>query len=157
MKFEYIAQQSEGSGTGGAFLRMDTGDSVNAVIRGDVHKYWQIWPQGGTKQVFDEPTAGSQLRFKVNVVINEDGQFVAKIWDFPAATNNMLFEIQKEVDLEKTKIKLSRVGQGKKKSWMIIPLGPLDAKALKQVEAVELLSFAPRESQTDTGDLPGEF
>lgn len=156
MKFLHVGKQSDGGSSGGAFLRLDTGESVNAILRGEPYTYYQIWPQGGMKQVFTEPTAGAQMRFKINVIVHEDGQFVAKIWDFPAATNNMLFEIQKEVDLEKTKLKLSRVGTGKKKAWMIIPLGPLDAKALKQIEAVELLPLEPREAQPDTGDN-GEF
>lgn len=155
MKFEFIDKQSDG-GNGGAFLKLDTGESVNAILRGEPYKYYQIWPQGGTKQVFSEPTAGAQMRFKVNVIVHEDGQFVAKIWDFPAMTSNMLYEIQQEVDLEKTKLKLSRTGTGKKKAWMIIPLGPIDAKTIKQVDAVELLPLAPQESQPDTGDA-GEF
>lgn len=156
MKFTHVASQSNGDGSGGAFLKLDTGESVNAILRGDPYVFWQVWPQGGTKQVFTEPTAGAQMRFKINAIVHEDGKFVAKIWEFPAFTNNMLAEFQKDLDLEKTKLKISRTGTGKKKMWMVIPLGPLDAKTLKQIESVELLPLEPQAPQADTGDN-GEF
>jgi hypothetical protein len=158
MKFEHIPmKQSDGNGSGGAsFLKIEEGKSVNAVFRGELLKFWQTWPQGGTKQVFTEPTAGASMRFKANVIIHEDGAFVAKIWEFPATVNNMLYEISNEVDITKTKCKISRMGSGKKTQWMIIPLGPLDAKALKQIDAVELLPLsAPVASDHHEG--PGEF
>ncbi len=155
MKFTRVGNQSDGA-SGGAFLKLDTGESVNAVLKGELYTFWQVWPQGGTKQVFTEPTAGAQMRFKINAIVYEDGGFTAKVWEFPAATNDMLFELQQEVDLEKTKLKISRTGQGKKKMWMVIPLGPLDAKALKAVDAVALLPLGPAPARPDTGDS-GEF
>lgn len=157
MKFEFVqTAQSEGS-AGGPFLKLDTGESVNAVLRGNYYKFWQIWPQGGSKQIFDQPTSGAQMRFRVNVIVHEEGKFVAKIWEFPVMTNNMLVEIQKEVNLQTTKLKISRTGQGKKKAWMIIPLGPLDAKALKQVEAVELNILEPQQSANEAPTAKDEF
>ncbi len=156
MKFEHVQmKQSDGGGNGGTFLKIDEGKSVNVVFRGDVYKFYQVWPQGGVKQVYSEPTAGASMRFKANVIVQEEGKFIAKVWEFPATVNNMLFEISNEVDITKTKCKISRMGSGKKTQWMIIPLGPLDAKALKLVDAVELLSVEPQAPQPDTGDDGG--
>lgn len=156
MKFQRVGKQSDNGGSGGSFLKLESGESVNAVLRGEIYTFYQIWPQGGTKQVFSVPTAGAQMRFKVNAVVHEDGTFVPKVWEFPAPTNDMLYEIQQEVDLEKTKLKISRTGSGMKKSWLVIPLGPLDAKALKAVDDVKLLRLEPLEARPDTGDK-GEF
>lgn len=156
MKFEHVQmKQSDGNG-GGSFLKLESGKSVNGVFRGELYTFWQTWPQGGTKQVFAEPTPGAQMRFKANVVIYEDGKFVAKAWEFSPTVNNMLYEISQELDITKTKCKISRIGEGKKTQYIIIPLGPLDAKSLKAIEAVELVQLEPREPQPDTGDN-GEF
>lgn len=155
MKFAHVEKQSDGNG-GGAFLKIEDGKSVNGVFRGELYTFYQSWPQGGTKQIYDVPTAGASMRFKANVVIFEDGKFVAKVWEFPVTVNNMLYEIAGELDITKTKCKISRLGSGKKTQWMVFPLGPLDAKALKQVEAVELLPLAGQAAQPDTGDN-GEF
>lgn len=155
MKFEHIqVKQSDGNGSG-SFLKVDDGKSVNVVFRGDVLKFWYTWPDGGTKQIFSEPVAGCSLRFKANVIVHEEGKFVAKLWEFPKTVNNMLYEISQEVDITTTKCKLTRKGSGKKTQWIVIPLGPLDAKALKQIDAVELLPLEAPAPQADTGDDGG--
>jgi hypothetical protein len=159
MKFKHVQlKQSDGNG-GGTFLKVEEGKSVNVVFRGDVFEFYQVWPQGGTKQVFTEPTAGASMRFKVNAIVHEDGKFVAKLWEFPPTVSNLLFEISQEVDLTKTKCKLSRVGSGKKTQWVVIPLGPLDAKALKAIDAVELLPLKPSSlpAQEPSGAPGDEF
>lgn len=156
MKFEHVQMKQSDGGGNGTFLKVEDGKSVNVVFAGELFKFYQSWPQGGTKQVFTEPTAGASVRFKANVIIHEDGKFIAKIWEFPASVNNMLFEISNELDITKTKCKISRMGGGKKTQWMVFPLGPVDAKSLKAIEAVELLPLKPQDAQPDTGDN-GEF
>lgn len=145
MKFEYIEmKQSDGIGSG-SFLKIGDGQSVNVVFRGEVAKFWQTWPMGGTKQIFNEPTAGASMRFRVNVVVHENGAFTAKVWEFSPTVSNTLHEISKDLDLSKSKCKITRMGSGKKTQWIVIPLGPVDKKAMQAIEAVELLPLSPQE------------
>jgi hypothetical protein len=152
MKFEHVQTKGGGGLEGGSFLKIEEGKSVNGVFRGELKKFWQSWPLGGTKQVFDEPTPGSSIRFRANVVVNEGGKFIAKVWEFGAPVNNMLFEYSQEMEITKVKCKITRTGSGKKTQYIVIPLGPLDAKALKAIEAVELLPLEPKEFTKEEAD-----
>lgn len=157
MKFEHIeTKQSDGLGNG-SFLKIEEGKSVNVVFRGDLYKFWQSWPQGGTKQIFSEPTPGASIRFRANVIIHDGAKFTARVWEFGALVNNMLYEYSSEMEIEKTKCKITRTGSGKKTQYIVIPLGPLDKKALKEIEAVELLPLGPQENsapQTIPDEVP---
>lgn len=147
MKFERVSQ---GNGDGGNYLKIEDNSSVNGILRGDVLKFYQLWPQGGDKQVFDKPTLGASPRFKVNFIVHEDGKFCAKVWEFPPTVSNMLADIAEAYDLTQTKIKISKHKQGKKTSYMILPLAneKLSPKVLKEINAVELntLSISPTET-----------
>ena len=169
MKFERIeTKQSDGVSGGGNFLKIESGQSVTGVFRGEIGTFWQAWPRGGAKQVFSEPTPGSALRFRANFVVHENGKFVAKVYEFGVMVNNTLFEIQQEnIDLTTTKVKISRYGSGKNDTrYVVLPLGPVPPKALKEIEAVELRPVTPPqisesvpfeneiELETDAEELP---
>jgi len=152
MKFERVQlKQGGGESGGGSFLKIDDNGSVNGVLRGDVLKFYQDWPKGGEKLVFDKPMPRAKPRFLVNFIVHEGGKFVAKIWEFPPTVSNMLADISEAYDLSQTKIKITKHVQGKQTSYMILPLAneKLTAKQLKDIESVELntLSITP----TDTG------
>lgn len=133
-------RRAEPKHEGGNFIKLESGQSVTGVFRGDVLEFYQSWPKGGEKQVSLEPFEGGKLRMKANFVVHEGGKFVAKIFEFPVRVNNMLADIASEYDLNKTKIKLTRQGEGKNTNWMILPITkePLSAKQLKEIAAVEL-------------------
>jgi hypothetical protein len=129
--------KGEGNGTSN-YLKVGDGKSVTGVFRGEVHEFWQSWPRGGTKQVFGEPTPGASSRFKINFVTSEDKRLVAKVWEFGLTVYNQMAELSENFDLETTSVKISRRGMDKNTQWIIIPLGPIDKKALKGIEAVGL-------------------
>lgn len=147
--------KSEGNGTSN-YLKISDGQNATGVFRGEVYEFWQNWPKGGEKQVFNEPTPGASSRFKVNFVTNEDGKAVAKVWEFGLTVYNMLAEIGENFELDQTKVKISRRGSGKETQWIIIPLGPLDAKGLKSVSAVplNLLEVGASAKQEEEKDVP---
>ncbi len=121
------------------FLKLSDGQSVPGVFRGEVYEFWQKWPRGGQKETFDVPTPGSQSRFRVNFIVHENGKFQSKVFEFGLTVYNMLAEIAENLELEKTKVKISRKGSDKNTQWIIIPLGPIDPKAVKDIAAVELV------------------
>lgn len=127
----------EGNGSSN-YLKVEDGKSIQGVFRGEVHEFYQSWPQGGQKMIFDVPTAGASARFKINFVCQDDGKLQAKVWEFGVSVYNQLAELSENFDLEKTKVKITRRGTGKNTQWMIIPLGPAEAKGLKLIEAVPL-------------------
>lgn len=129
--------KSEGNGPSN-YLKVGDGQKVSGVFRGECHEFWQVWPQGGQKQVFADPTPGASNRFKANFVVHEDGKFVAKVFEFGLTFYNQLAEIGENYDLETTKIQISRRGLGKATQWMVLPLGPVDKKALPLIEATPL-------------------
>lgn len=167
-KFERVQLGQTGDG-GGAFLKIEDNSSVNGIIRGDVLKFYQYWPRGGDKQIFDKPTAGAKPRFKVNFIVYEDGKFCAKTWEYPPTVSNMLADIAEAYDLSQTKIKISKDVHGERTSYRVMPLAneKLSPKVLKEINAVELntLSISPTETgpkeplknyapSDDDGDLP---
>lgn len=134
-------------GTGAAsFLKLVDGQSVTGVFRGELMEFWQKWPKGGAKELFYEPTTGASSRFRLNFVFKEDGKAIAKIFEFGTVVYNMLAELQENFDLEKTTIKITRRGSDKNTQWMLIPLGPIDPKGIKAIEAVDLVPLGPQEN-----------
>jgi hypothetical protein len=131
-------QKSDGNG--GSYLSLKDGESVTVVFRGEIHEFWQSWPYGGEKLVFDKPTAGASSRFKANVVIRENNKFIAKVWEFGLAIYVQLGEINEVYPLERTKLKITRRGADKKTSYMLLPIvaEPLSGQLMAEVEAVPL-------------------
>lgn len=151
--------KSEGNGASN-FLKIADGKSAMGVFRGEIFEYWQKWPKGGQKQIFNEPTMGAASRFRFNFVTKEDGKVVAKVWEFGLTVYNMLAEISENFDLEKTNIKISRRGVDKNTQWIIIPLGAVDEKNIKAIEAVPLnileVSDQPKDTtpSADSSEVP---
>lgn len=126
----------EGNGSSN-YLKLSDGQSSVGTPRGDVYEYWQKWPKGGQKEIFNEPVPGSQSRFKLNFVTkDESGKVVAKVWEFGLTVYNQLAEISENFDMEKTVLKITRRGSGTDTQWIIIPLGPV--ANLKAIESVPL-------------------
>lgn len=146
MKFPKRAAPTTDGISAANYLRIQDGQSVTGILRGELFEFWQKWPKGGMKEVFASPTPGASPRFKVNIVIQEDGEFVARVFEFGPRVYDQFSDASSELDLSKTKIKISRRGSEKNTTWSVIPLGPIDARAIKSIEAVHLNTLA----------LPGE-
>jgi len=154
-KYERVAKGEDGSG--GAFLKLEDGVSVNVVLRGDAFKFYQHWPLGGVKQVFAEPTPGAIPRFKTNAIVFEKGSFVAKVWEYPPMVSNLLADLEEAgYDLDVTKLQIKKTKQGKKTEYSVVPCGPKEQpspKHLKEIVAVELLPLSITPSEPGNTDL----
>ena len=133
-------KRTEATGEGGSFVKLESGQSIVGVFRGEVLEFFMSWPKGGDKKVSLEPFVGGKSRFKANFIVHEDGKFVAKVFEFGIRVNNMIAAIQDDCDLPKTKIRITRQGTDKNTTWTINPITkePLTAKQLKEIDAVEL-------------------
>lgn len=145
MKLTKRETKSGGEG-GGLFLRLGDGENVTGIFRGEVYEFWQSWPQGGVKQVYEVPTPGASSRFKANIIVKEGDKFIAKVFEFGTSFYNQLAELNEEYDLETTKVKISRRGAGKETNWIVMPLlkEPLQPKIIAMIEAVPLNELAPK-------------
>lgn len=121
MKFTKRTMEPREEG-GGNFLKLKDGDQVKVVFVGEIFEFYQSWPFGGEKQIYDKPTAGACPRFKVNLALIENGKLTIKIWEFGLPIYIQLGDINEVYPLEKTKIQLTRRGEGKKTTYAILPL-----------------------------------
>ena len=139
MKFEKRTMQRREDG-GGNFLTLKDGDAIKVVFLGEIHEFYQSWPFGGEKQIFDKPTSGASPRFKVNLAIWEKNAFGVKVWEFGLPTYIQLSDINDVYPLESTKIQITRRGSAKATTYAILPLlkEPLSQAIMNQIGALKL-------------------
>ncbi len=136
----------EGNGKG-SFLKLKDGESKTGVCRGEIHEFAILWANG--KSALCSPDdEGAKTRFRLNIIVHEDGKFVCKIWEFGLTLYNQLADIAEEYDLEKTKIKITRRGVGTDTIYMILPLlkEPIPKNVQAEIDAVDLLILEHKES-----------
>jgi hypothetical protein len=158
MKLQKIDMPARSGNGGGKFLKLDIGESVTGVFRGEPHMFYQKWPRGGNKETSDVPKPGFDPRFKVNLVVHEDGKFVPKIFEYPVPVNNQMADIQDAYDITTIKCKISRVASGKGSIYMVLPMikEPISAKAMKEIEAVPLYSLSGQSAPPQPGVAWGD-
>lgn len=127
MKFQ---EGGGGSEEGKTFFKLKDKESAKVVFRGDPYEYKQHWiNQRGVICVGSEQCphckAGNKpgFRFRINLLMNENGVFVSKIWEQGWTVYNQLKDIHADYDLEKTIVKVARSGSGQNDtSYSILPI-----------------------------------
>lgn len=148
-------------------LSLKDGESARGVFRGDPHPFRQHWinnqssfcPGKGGDCPLCASGDKSAFRFRINFVFQENGAWVAKVWEQGWKTYADLKSLhESDYDLEKTVVKVSRRGSGKNDtSYSILPVpnGVLNAADIKAVAAVSLHDLSPREkSEAEEDDTP---
>jgi hypothetical protein len=142
--------KARSKGGGKNFLRLKDGEHVVGVFRGSPHTFYQHWEQnrgvlctrnqGGCDLCKEDKKAS--FRFRVNLVMMEEGKFVAKIFEGGAKVYDALTGLNSECDLATHKVKISRAGTGPQDTvYTILPImkdGVVTKEVLKQIEAVQL-------------------
>ncbi len=140
------------------FLKIKDGESVKGIFRGEPYEFFQVWENGRSRMVEPNNPEGKS-RFRCNFIVQEDGKFVAKTFEFGLTVYNQMADINEEYELETTKVKISRRGSGKDTEWSLLPLlkEPIPPKVLKEIEAVQLnvLEQKPQQ-QADSANFDGE-
>ena len=133
MNFPQIGGSSQrGEGGGGLFVKMGDGDKLVGVFRGDPAIRQVHWVQQ-TKRY--EPCRGGECdlcaddkpktRFKINIIVKENGVYVAKIFDGSYGTYLDMKNLHEGgYNLEKTAVEITRQGTGTKTRFIILPLPP---------------------------------
>jgi len=156
MKFE---KKFEARESGGDYLQLKAGESVEVVFRGDLHEFDSHWVQGKGSVICEGPSCSwcesgekPKFRFKVNAVMKENAALVAKVWEQGQTVYEQLSTLSEEYDLESTKVKVTRHGEGMDTTYSVLPVrgGELAGDVLRKVEAVAINHW------TDSG-TPGKF
>lgn len=128
-----------GNGNGDLFLKFHDGESKVGLLRGEPYEFYQVW-EGGRSRVVAPDNASGKSRFRVNFVQREGDKFVARIWEFGLKVYNQLAELHTEYDLSETKIKITRIGEGTKTVYMVMPIAkePIPKSAMKEIQALPL-------------------
>ena len=109
MKFTDRAKSdSKGSGPT-LYLRLKDGESINIIPRGEVYEFHSIFGKGEVPA----GTQGAKTRYKMNVIVNEEGILKAKILEFGPMVYDLLATFNKLTDVTKIKFKFSRTGSTK--------------------------------------------
>ena len=165
MKFKTGGSKSEGSKH---YIRLKDGDSVSGVLRGDPVEYRTHWVGQGTvlctrKNRTDTAckycNEGNKpaFRFKLNMIIKENGALTAKILESGWTVYESLDALNKEYPLDKTTIKISRKGSGKNDTtYSVIPVrgGEVNADLEKMIGAVKLHDLNGKETPPTQEEPP---
>lgn len=118
------------------YLKFKDGESKSLAFKGEIFEFYQKWPKGGQKEIFDKPTPGASSRFRVNVVELGKPTLEAKIWEFPVSVYNKLADINSEYPIETTTIKITKQVVREKTEWLLLPL--LKTQLPQGLNAVDL-------------------
>ncbi len=133
MKFNKLNQ-----GDTGNYLKLKDGESAIGVPRGEIFSFKSVWV-GGRSTVVDEPNPANHNRFKINFIVKGDAGYQVRVWEFGITIYNMLADLASEMEITKSKLKVTRRGSTKDNtSYTIIPLGAIDGKSLEIISVMDL-------------------
>lgn len=122
---------------GGKYLKLKDGESVVGVPRGEIYSFKLKW-ENGKSVVLGEPNPAKHNRFAMNFVVKSDAGYQAKTWEYGITLYNTLSEFASEMDLTKTKIKVTRKGTGTDTVYVLVPLGQIETNSLNEIESLKL-------------------
>jgi hypothetical protein len=155
-----------GTGIGKHLLKLNDGQSVLGIFRGMPERFYQHW-KGGRSIICQGPEKCSLCRskdpddqkasgrFRINVLIQENGQWVAKVFENGRDVFNALKAINEDCPLERIRVRISRNGTGKNTQYSIMPLvkdAMVDEALNKVLMGVTLVDISLREENTGEPD-----
>jgi hypothetical protein len=131
-------------------LSLKDGESKVGVFRGEPFQFYQHWVNGRTFPCSLKSPAGCEhckagnkgsWKFRINFIVLEEGQFVAKVFDGGGKLYDQIVALGKEYDLSTYKMKISRTGTTKDNTvWSAMPAkdGAIPPSELALIEKVQL-------------------
>lgn len=125
------------------YLSFKDGEVKSVAFKGDIYSYYIKWVDGKS-HVCGEGDPGAKHRYKINAIVREGGELVAKIFEFGQGISNDLADIQHTLSMTKSKIenfkvKISKSGSGLNTEWTVkldeeIKPGSLDGVELNDLD-----------------------
>ncbi len=137
---------------GGKFVKLENGKSIEGVFRGDPYTFFSIYGDKERRE-FDDQVPNSQFKFKINLVVKENGAYVAKVFGSGWTTFNSLDTMIQELGQDQL-FKLICSKSGNKTSYNIVPKGPITQAEKQNIAAVKLHKLS--DNKVDSAlDFPG--
>lgn len=138
MKFRKPAAQDEAKSD--LYIKIKDGQSLTFTPRGEIYEFYSVF---GTRGEVARGTPGAKLRYKMNVVMSDDGgkTFRAMIYEFGKSIYTQLYDISEVCEVTSTKLRLSRRGSSKEDTeYTLLPMmkEPLTPGMISRIEEVEL-------------------
>lgn len=126
MKF----RKQESNNKSSVFAKLESGQSLTGVIAGEIFEFEHVWNEG------DQPKS----RFKFNIIVNQDGALLAKIYECGVSVAAQLNELEEAGwDLDKTFVRISRKGSGLDTEYSVTALPtPVPADVLAKIPNIKL-------------------
>ena len=158
-----------GSGIGKHILKLADGASIPGVFRGEMVRFYQHWannqssicPGRETCALCKQGEKGTG-RFRINFLTQENGQWVAKIFEAGRKVFDQMVALNADCPLEKMKVKIIRNGTGKNATTTVA--GFVGEQALVQPELEKILVQVPlhdlqaalkhSDEEEASGDIP---
>lgn len=130
---------------GGKFIKMKSGERIVGLFVGDPFTFDQHWVEGkgatcaGANCAFCKAGEKVSTRFQINFMTQEDGVWVAKIFEQGKKTMKTLSAFHAEYDLEKTLVTVTKQGERMTTVYNLLPAKTnLTDAELKKVSAIPL-------------------
>lgn len=152
MKFSDDPQTNN---SGGKFVKLKDGESILGVLRGNPKVFYVQW-EGGKSTECSKGAKDAKFRFRLNIIVNEDKQWVAKILEQGATMYSDLKALNEDYPLEETLVKITRFGQGTDTKYTVLPVPPKqqpNESELKMISNIELNSLESK-PKTDHSNSP---
>lgn len=155
MKFKDLTNNSSKN-----LLKLKAGEEIRGVFRGDPVDYRQHWHQnrgvicpGRHKCELCNAGEKSAFRFRINFIVNENGAYVAKVFEQGRAVYEALKALHTDYNLEKHQMKIKRLGSGTETTYNILPVpnGNVTDELEKKLSAIPVnpLSEATEEGEDE--------
>jgi hypothetical protein len=145
-----IGSGSSGDGGKELFLKLKDGESVRGLFQGEPRVFTAIWD--GQTYVETPKADGGKFRFSVNILVEENGKWTAKIFEQGAVVYSSLKDLNEEYPLEDTLVKITRNGEKTETTYSILPVPPKaqpDEKTLKKIKEIPLHSLEKKKPLTN--------
>lgn len=167
MKFKELPAEV----SGGLFVKLDSGDSIIGVFRGEPYDYRQHWI-GNRSETCMGGSSGDQckhcakgertsFKFRINFMVKEGAGYSAKIFEQGRRVYDSLKGLHADYDLEQTVVKITRQGSGQKDTTytvLPVPKGALSKEAQDALSKIKLHDLVnPIEEHSENGsdsDVP---
>lgn len=114
-------------GKGGKYVKMKSGDKIVGIFQGDPEIFDQHWIDGksqlclGANCVHCKDGEKASTRFQINFITQEDGIWVAKIFEQGKKTMKTLASFHAEYDLERTLVNVTKQGEKMTTVYNLLP------------------------------------
>lgn len=137
---QFKACPKTGGGEGNMFLKLEDGEQVYVILRGEPYEFYTKW-EGDKSLLTEESDPDGRFRFRINAIVKDGSKYVAKILEQGPTVYNLLKELSEEgYELETTVLKIKREGV-KLNTKYIITTTPkkIDEKTQLEIDNIDLL------------------